>query len=305
MEYIILDLEWDSVYYKPEKRFVNQILQIGAVKLDCDLNVVDTFSENICSDITNKVSGRFSKLTGITSEKMREGIPFSEAVEKYNEFCKNADVTMTWSNSDLYTIIENEELLLKNGPKFLMKGYLDLQKLVQGKLRENGYDSKNQISLESAAELLGFDTEGYELHTALDDCKVCALMFKACFDMQKFDSMVKDTTAPDFYARLKFKAYAISDINDNNINRNELKFNCPECNGKTTRLGPFKYRNRWFIADFKCNNCGFKFNGRVTFKKTFDDLKVKHKVCEFRPKGKRKNDMQPVSEKVQQTSDGN
>lgn len=305
MEYVILDLEWDSVYYKQEKRFVNQILQIGAVKLDGDFNTVDTFSKTIRSEISNKVSGRFAKLTGITSEKMREGIPFAQAVEMYNEFCKNAQVTMTWSNSDLYTIIENEELLLKNGLKFLMKGYLDLQKLVQGKLRDNGYDSKNQISLEAAAELLGFDTEGYELHTALDDCKVCALMLKACYDKQKFDLLVKDTTSPDFYDRLRFKAYAISDINDNNINRNELKFTCPECNGKTNRLGPFKYRNRWFIADFKCNNCGFKFNGRVAFKKTYDDLQVKHKVCEYKPKGKKKNAVQSVSEKVPVTADRN
>lgn len=302
MEYIILDLEWDSVFYKPEKRFVNHILQIGAVKLNDKLDTVDTFSETICSEITHKVSGRFAKLTGITSEKMREGIPFSKAVEKYNEFSENAAVTMTWSNSDLYTIIENEELLLKDGQKFLMKGYLDLQKLVQGKLRENGYESKNQISLESAAELLGFDTEGYELHTALDDCRVCALMLKSCYQKDLFDSMVKDTTAFDFYKRLKFKAYPISDINDNNINKKELEFSCPECGGKSERLGRFKYRNRWFMADFKCKKCGFKFNGRVTFKKTFDDLQVKHKVCEYKPKGKKKsNDMQSVPEKVQHT----
>ena len=42
MEYIILDLEWDSIYYKPEKRFINHILQIGAVKLDENFNTIDT-----------------------------------------------------------------------------------------------------------------------------------------------------------------------------------------------------------------------------------------------------------------------
>lgn len=303
MEYIILDLEWDSTYYKPEKRFVNQILQIGAVKLDENLNIIETFSENICSEISKKVSGKFAKLTGITSEIMRKGIPFKEAVEKYNEFSKNSSVTMTWSDSDLYTIIENEELFLKSGPKFYFKGYLDLQKLVQGRLRENGYDSKNQISLESAAEFLGFDTQGYELHTALDDCKVSSLMFKECYEKIKFNSMVKDATDPSFYARLRFKAYPISDINDQNINKNELKFNCPECNGKTARINRFKYRNRWFVADFKCKECGFKFNGRVAFKKTYDETQVKHKVCEYRPRGKRKNDMQSLSEKLSVNKD--
>ncbi len=299
MEYIILDLEWDSVYFPPEKRFINQILQIGAVKLDKNFNTVDTFSATIRSVVSNRVSGRFARLTGITTEKMRAGVPFCEAVEAYNRFAKDADVTMTWSTSDLYTIIENEEHLLSGGLKFGMKFYLDLQKLVQSDLYLRGYESKNQISLEGAAELLGIETEAYSLHTALDDCRVCALMLKECYNRDKFAALLKDTAAPDFYARLRFRPYPISDINDSNIKRSELEFACPECGKKARRISPWKYRNRWFTADFKCRECGFKFNGRVAFKKTYDDLQVKHKVCEFKPKKRKNDDMQSVSEAVQ------
>ncbi len=303
MEYVILDLEWDSVYYPPEKRFINQILQIGAVRLDSEFNTLATFSETVCSAITKRVSSRFAKLTGITSEKMRAGIPFDTAVEHYNSFARGAAVTMTWSNSDLYTIIENEDKLLKAGTKFIMSGYLDLQKLVQGYLMQKGYESRNQISLEAAAEMLGIETDSYELHTALDDCRVCALMLKECYSKQKFDSLIKDTSAPDFYDRLRFKSYAISDINDSNINKSELNFLCPECGKKTHRLGAWKYRNRWFIANFQCDECKFRFNGRVAFKKTFDDLQVKRRVCEYKPKKRKSNDMQSVPEAVQSTAD--
>jgi len=299
MEYIILDLEWDSVYFTPEKRFINQILQIGAVKLDQNFNITDTLSITVCSAISKRVTSRFAKLTGITSEIMREGIAFDKAVEKYNKFAKNAGITMTWSNSDLYTIIENEELLLKNKLKFKINGYLDLQKLVQSHLATVGYESKNQISLEAAAELLEVDTSQYELHTALDDSLVCAQLLKLSYNEQKFNSLVKDTASPDFYKRLKFKSYAISDINDRNIEKSQLEFACPECDGKTKRISGWKYRNRWFTGDFKCKDCGFKFNGRVMFKKTYDDTIVKHKVCEY--KKRKKNDMQPVPEKVQLT----
>ena len=297
MEYVILDLEWDSVCFTPEKRFINQILQIGAVKLDGEFNVVDTFSATIRSEISKRVTSRFAKLTGITNEIMRSGIPFTEAVESYNEFAKNADVTMTWSNSDLYTIIENEELILNNKFKFKINGYLDLQKLVQSHLATVGYESKNQISLEAAAELLEVDTSEYELHTALDDSLVCAQLLKLSYSQEKFSSLIRDTSLPDFYKRLKFKSYAISDINDRNIKKSQLEFACPECNGKTKRISGWKYRNRWFTGDFKCKDCGFKFNGRVMFKKTYDDTIVKHKVCEY--KKRKKNDMQPVPEKVQ------
>lgn len=303
MEYVILDLEWDSVFYPPKKRFINQILQIGAVKLNSDFDVVDTFSVNVCSQISNKVTSRFAKLTGITSEIMREGKPFTEAVKLYNSFAQNAAVTMTWSNSDLYTIIENEDFLLKGELKFKMAGYLDLQKLVQQNLYTKGYESKNQISLEDAAEFLGVDTSEFELHTALDDCLVCAALLKIAYDKNRFDALVKDTSSEDFYKRLRFKPYAISDINDSNIKKSQLEFMCPQCKSKTERISNWKYKNRWFISNFKCEKCGFKFNGRVTFKKTFDDLKVKHKVCEYKPKTRIQNDMQHVSEKVPSTKD--
>ncbi len=297
MEYIILDLEWDSVYFSPEKRFINQILQIGAVKLSEDFSVIDTFSATVCSKISKKVTSRFAKLTGITSEIMREGMPFEVAVAKYNEFAQSADVTMTWSNSDLYTIIENEELLLHNKLRFDMKGYLDLQKLVQSFLATKGYDNKNQIALESAAELLKVDTSSFELHTALDDSLVCAELLKLSFNKKKFDELLRDTQSPDFYKRLKFKAYTISNINDKQIEKSQLKFSCPECNGNTKRISSWKYRNRWFSGDFRCEKCGFKFNGRVMFKKTYDEIVVKHKVCEYK-KRKTNNDMQSLPEKV-------
>ena len=284
MEYIILDLEWDSIYFKSQKRFINEILQIGAVRLDKDFNIKDTLSINIRSALAKKVSTRFSKLTGITNEIMLNGVSLNEAIKQYNNFCEGAEVTMSWSNSDLYTIIENSENLIHDGTTFALNKYLDLQKLVQNTLKNKGYESRNQISLEAAAQMMDIDTEQYSLHTALDDCTVSAQLFKLCYDKKLFDSLLKDATKPEFYARLKFKPYSISDINDSNIKREQMEFNCPNCSGKTVRLTPFKYRNRWFCANFKCEKCNFKFNGRVAFKKTYDEVKIKYKVCELKSK---------------------
>lgn len=298
MEYVILDLEWDSVYYQPLKRFINQVLQIGAVKLDGNFDVKDTFSVNICSEICDKVTSRFSKLTGITSEIMREGIPFRSAVERYNIFAENADVTMTWSNSDLYTIIENEDYLLDGNLKFKMRSYLDLQKLVQQNLYTKGYESKNQISLEAAAEFLKIDISEIDFYTALDDCLVCAELFKISYDKTRFEALKKDTSGKDFYDRLRFKPYAISDINDRNIKKSQLEFSCPKCKSETVRISNWKYKNRWFSSNFKCGSCGFRFDGRVAFKKTFDDIKIKYRVCDYKPKKRIANDMQSVRETV-------
>ena len=81
MNYIILDLEWDSAYCKKHGRFVNQILQIGAVKLNEDFKEIGKFSKTVRSSFAKKVSNRFATLTGITTSDMLAGIPFSEAVK--------------------------------------------------------------------------------------------------------------------------------------------------------------------------------------------------------------------------------
>ncbi len=286
MNYIILDLEWDSTYFVKQKRFINQILQIGAVKLDSEFNLVDTFEVTIKSSISKRVTGRFAKLTGITTEVMRSGVPFSQAVDMYNAWAGENTVTMTWSNSDLYTILENEDNLLED-KHFKIEKYLDLQKFVQGEMRLLGYEDKNQISLSGAAEFLEIETENIDFHTAKDDSLVCAYLLKKCYNSQRFNALIKDTANPEFYKRLKFRAYSISNLKDENIDKSQMEFCCQKCGSKAKRVSKWKYSNRWFSANFVCD-CGEKFNGRVSFKKTYDDLIVRKKVCEFKVKNEPK-----------------
>ena len=297
MEYVIFDLEWDNCFYKPEKRFINQILQIGAVKLNESFDVIDSFSVTIRSAISKKVTSRFAGLTGITTEKMLNGIPFEQAVRQFNEFSKNAQVTMTWSDSDLYTIVENEILLKKSGIFFSMNYYLDLQKLVQAKMREKGYLSKNQISLEAAAEFFGISTEGFSMHTALDDSRVCALLLKLSFNQKVFDTLLKDTKNPEFYRRLHFKAYYITDIGDSALDKTQFNFTCPECGCKVNRLSKWKYHNHCFSSPFKCPECNEKYIGRVNAKMTFEGMNYKRKLTKLKSKEKG-NEVQSLPENV-------
>ena len=74
MNYVILDLEWDSAYFVKEHRFINQIIQIGAVKLDDNLEIVDSFQKIVKSSISKRLTTRFVELTGITKEMMQKGL---------------------------------------------------------------------------------------------------------------------------------------------------------------------------------------------------------------------------------------
>lgn len=301
MDYIILDMEWDTAYCHSAGKFVNQIIQIGAVRLDSDFKIVDTFEETVRSSVSKKVSSRFAELTGITTEKMLSGIPLNQAVERYNAWIGDGNVTMTWSNSDLFSIMENERYLLK-GVRFKMDKYLDLQKFIQNEMRLAGKEINSQISLANAAAELGITTEEYSLHTAKDDSLVCAACLKKCYNKERFEALIKDTSNPEFYKRLFFKPYYIDDIKSEHIDRSELNFCCDRCGSKAEKLTPWKYSNRWFSAKFRCKSCKRRFVGKLSFKKTYDSIKVKRRVCEPKPKvrltGEKVNEMQSVPEKV-------
>jgi len=299
MNYVILDMEWDGAYHKLHKRFINQILQIGAVKLDEKFNIIDIFDVTIKSSICKKVSRRFTELTGITKEMMLDGISLSNAVKQYNKWLGNDTVTITWSNSDLYTIAENEKFLLDD-LKFKIDKYLDLQKFIQGELKILGHEINSQISLAHAAELLGITTDSYDLHTAKDDSLLCAALLKKRYNSAEFNRLIKDTSNPEFYKQLFFKPYYINKISDSLIDKTTLKFYCEKCENKMKRLTKWRYHNNWFNANFICEDCGKKFICRVSYKKTYDNLIVKRRILEPKVKENKENSdvMQPVSTTV-------
>lgn len=83
MFYVIMDLEWNNSYNKYKKCFVNEILEIGAVMVDEELEVIDTFSVIIRSQLIKKLSGRVKNLTHISNEAMSSGVSFQRAVTDF------------------------------------------------------------------------------------------------------------------------------------------------------------------------------------------------------------------------------
>ncbi|MCQ2478708.1 MAG: exonuclease domain-containing protein, partial [Clostridia bacterium] len=280
MHYIILDMEWDSAYNKRLSRFINQILQIGAVKLDDNFNIVDTFERNVRSSFSNRVSGRFASLTGITNEIMRNGIPFDTAVDDYNSFVGDDTVTMTWSKSDLYTIAENEKNLLDN-KKFKIEKYLDLQVFIQNEMRLLGFECNSQISLSNAAQMLGVNAENYDLHTAKDDSLLAAQLLKKYYNKERFEPLIRDTSNPEFYERLTFKPYYIGDMNSEYVNKEDFNFNCENCNVAVNKVSKWHFKNRNFTAIHVCPVCNKKYVARVSVKKTYDSVTVKKKLSDY------------------------
>lgn len=304
MNYIILDMEWDNAYCPKVKGFINQILQIGAVKIDENMRITDTFDVTVKSEFAKKVSKRCTELTGITTEKMLAGVPLAAAINRYNEWAGSDTVTLTWSNSDLYTVLQNEKLL-PDGVRMHIEKYMDLQKYIQNEMRLCGMEVSGQVSLANAAEMLGVTTEGIELHNAKDDSLLSAALLKKHYCPERMKQYIKDTSQKDFYERLRFKPYYISDISNRLIDNKQLRFFCDVCGGAAKRKSRWRFNNRWFTAEFCCGECKRRFVGRISFRKTYDDVIVKKVITEVKHRPDKSvikkdvnNEMQSLSAKV-------
>ncbi len=285
MYYILMDLEWNDAYCKKVGGFVNEIVEIGAVKLDEGFNEIDRFSIIVRSAITNRLSTRFRELTGMTNEQMKDGTPFGEAWAMYKSWAGDDAITLTWSNSDLHTLYHNCVNFIGEPKAAEIGKYVDLQKYFQYELSLKGKNEKNQISLSNAAILFEIDFESETLHHALDDSCIAAAILRKCYVKEHFDNFIVDTSRDDFYKRMMYKVRYISDINDPAINKEQLIFSCPKCKKQAKRVSVWRPGKPWLNASFLCNNCDYKFKAAIALKKFYDRVEVKKKVFESSKKG--------------------
>ena len=110
--YIVMDLEFNSpntgsFVTKNGISLKSEIVEIGAVKLDKDLNTVDTFRKYIRPDAYFKMRDEIVKITEITTEMIWEGEPFKDAIGEFLDWCGEDFVFITWSENDILAIEDN------------------------------------------------------------------------------------------------------------------------------------------------------------------------------------------------------
>lgn len=277
MNYIIMDLEWNNSYMKSAEKFINEIIEIGAVKLDEERNTVDSFSELVKPVVSKKLRSRIKNLTHITNEDVRHGRPFKEIIEDFKKWVGDDALIMTWGDTDIRTLQTNFKYFLnKKNIEFITK-YADLQKFCQCFIN---MENVQQAGLSYAAECLEIDPEKYPHHRALDDSLLSAECFKKVFDADKLTQFIK-VCDNDFYARLDFKPYVIKDKNDPLIDKNLFNCYCDICGGKVETKKKWKFMNQSFRGVFFCPNCNREFRVNLRVKKFYDRLDIKRNYSEI------------------------
>lgn len=109
MKYIVFDMEWNQPLI-PKKRvngLKGEIIQIGAVALDENMDEIGTFDVTIRPRFYIHMNRDVSELTKIRQEDIDRGISFEEAIEEFRAWCGEDCCLVSWSFSDMDMLINN------------------------------------------------------------------------------------------------------------------------------------------------------------------------------------------------------
>lgn len=278
MSYVILDLEWNGSYSKVVHKFVNEIIEIGAVKLDDELNICDTFTMLVSPKIGKKLCSKVKQLTKITNEELKdEGIGFIKAINLFSDFLGDS-VLMTWSDSDLHALIENYSYYTGRTHLPFLKKYCNLQAYCENCL--DLHDTSCQLGLGACAEMAGVSFSEDDQHRALADVYLTLKCMQAFYSKFPLEPFIMNCESDEFYNKLLFKNHFITDINNPEVDKSQMTFDCENCGEPLQQISKWRLHNKSFTAEFSCKNCNKKYNGRVSFKKKYEGISVKKKLNE-------------------------
>ena len=181
MDYIVLDLEWNqpmsynsSAYKSVGGRLLFEMIQIGAIRLNEELEITDTFNQLIQPTHYVKLHPRIRRITGISQDDLCDAPQFTEAAERFRAWCGEDCAILTWGCDDISVLQQNLDFFGFSTP---FPAMYDLQKLYGELVR----DPKNRTGLKSAMEHFDIAAEeDHPFHNALNDAYYTALVFKKC-----------------------------------------------------------------------------------------------------------------------------
>ncbi len=178
---LVLDLEFVNVRKANRSKFEHlrhEIIEIGAVILDDDMNVIGQFQEYIKPQFSS-VSKMVTRLTGITNDILADKNDFTNVFQRFLDWidCWKGDLRVySWSLTDLEVMRNevSEKLSDISGEEILFDNWYDAQREFSDGLCYN-----QVLSLSTAISAIDADFSGM-VHSALADAantaKLVALM---------------------------------------------------------------------------------------------------------------------------------
>lgn len=191
MEYIVFDLEFNQGFDKENnKTFSNEqcpfeIIQIGAIKLDANFNIIDKFSSFVKPNIYKDIHPFVGKMTHITLNKVKDAPSFSSVYRDFRKFISSkSSILCVWGAGDLKELYRNLNYYSLPS-KGLPQSYINVQQYASSYFNN---PTGQSIGLQNAIQILELEQDK-AYHDALNDAYYTALVFKNIYD----ENIVTDT----------------------------------------------------------------------------------------------------------------
>ena len=108
MNLIVFDLEWNMGnapktfnYHGAELTLRGEIIQIGAVRVDENGDVLDTFEMTLRPRIFRKLHWRIAEVTGLSQGDLEAGVPIAEGLRRFQEWAGPDAEFAEWGLDDV------------------------------------------------------------------------------------------------------------------------------------------------------------------------------------------------------------
>ena len=176
MNYVVVDLEWNqamssksSVFNKLPIKLRGEIIEIGAVKLDENMQPAEEFTIDVKPVYFKRMHYKVKKLTGFDKERLAKGHSFHDAFEQFREWCGDGVTFLTWGCDDRGIMEQN--IIIHDLDWDWIANWINLQLIYN--MQTDG--DKNQKSLATAMEHFGIE-QTRVAHDALGDAYNTALV---------------------------------------------------------------------------------------------------------------------------------
>lgn len=184
MKYIVFDLEFNQGFDQknektvPDENCPFEIIQIGAIKLNSKLELIDTFNSYIKPNIYKNLHPFIKKMTQINKKTLKNAQSFEVVYKNFLDFIKDEKVIFCiWGGADMKEFFRNIDYYNLDYEAF-PKQYINLQKYASKHF--NNPSGKN-IGLQNAIKLLNIE-ENKNFHDALNDAYYTAQVFRKIYN---------------------------------------------------------------------------------------------------------------------------
>lgn len=279
MNYIVFDLEWNQGT-RPDSGKVPafEIIEIGAVKLDEQFHIVDTFQSLIRPQIYDTMHKITAELVNLDMQDLQDAEGFEQVAHKFLHWCGRDYMFCFWGVQDLSELQKNMDYYqmkeLSRGP---IKFY-DVQKLYSLACE----DGKARSSLSGVAEREQLLEKEMPFHRALADAYYTARIFqkiqnadlleRISFDTYRIPQSKKEQILWKFEDYTKFISEGYEEKADLLANKNISAVRCIFCEKALRKKIPWYTPNngKHYYTVAKCSEHGL-MKGKIRIRKNKDD----------------------------------